>query len=185
MSEGGGVDEGGSSTVTLPTFNQTPPILTPITTTPTTTGGQPGYTGGGAQSIPTPGGDFQVVNGQVFDPNGNVTTVAALQNALGFPASPGASASAQGPSLTQILQAAATATGAAASAYKSLQTPSLIPGTNLVYDPASGTIRNAATGLTGQQTVAAGAGVSGISPTMILLLAGGLIAVMAFSGKGR
>jgi hypothetical protein len=78
--------------------------------------------------------------------------------------------------LAQLLQASATAASTAAAINKSIQTPSLIPGTSLVYNPATGQISNAL-GLTGTQIAASGlAGLGGIG--MIAVLGVVLLLVM-------
>ena len=63
--------------------------------------------------------------------------------------------------------------------FKATSSPSLIPGTNLVYNPATGQVSNATTGLTGSQL----ASTLGLSPQLLLLLGAGLLAVMFLEGQ--
>jgi hypothetical protein len=177
-STGSSGDDGSGSSVTVPGFDQTNPILN-ITTSPIT---NPSYTGGGAQTVPTPSGDYQIVNGTVFDPNGNVVSLSSLQSALGFPSS-GTTPSSSAPNLAQILAAAAQATGTAVKAFTTLQGPSLIPGTNLVYNPATGQLSNAAgIGTSGTtSSLSTSLSTSGIMPLLLLAIA----AVVLISATGR
>lgn len=168
---GSGTDPG--SSVLIPTFQGTTPIVT-TTQTP-----QPGYTGGGAQTVSTPNGDYQIVNGTVFDPNGNVVSLSSLQNALGFPNSGTTGASPGAPTLAQILAAAAQATGTAVTTLARLQGPSVIPGANLVYNPATGQLSNAS----GVGTIGQIGALGTINWMPILLIAGGFILVMSMSKR--
>jgi hypothetical protein len=79
----------------------------------------------------------------------------------------------------QIANAVATAANAAISAYKSTQSPYLIPGTNLVANPGGVPI-GSALGITGTQ-------LTGLSTSLapILILGLGLIVVMSFAGGKR
>lgn len=68
-----------------------------------------------------------------------------------------------------------TAAQTAIAAYKSTQSPGLIPGTSLVYNPATGQVLNAAGAVVNSGTTTTGS----ISPIMILLLIGGAALVIA------
>jgi hypothetical protein len=76
---------------------------------------------------------------------------------------------------TQIAQIITSATNAGLAVFKATSSPSLIPGTNLVYNPATGGIANATTGLTGAQIAA---GLGGISIGTIALIGGALLILM-------
>jgi hypothetical protein len=162
------------TSITLPSYDTSTPVLDTSTELPA-------YSGGGATTVSTPAGDYQIVGSTIYDPNGNVSSVSALQSALGV--SPSSSSA---PSLTQILSAAAAVTGAGAQAYKSLQTPSLIPGTNLVYNPATGQI-SSATGLTAAGLLAASTtsslatSLSSMGP--VLLIGGALLLILMMGGR--
>ena len=78
----------------------------------------------------------------------------------------------------QISQIFTSAAQSGVAIFKATSSPSLIPGTNLVYNPATGQIANALTGLTGTQVA------SSISSLMPLFLIGiGLVLVMSLAGK--
>jgi hypothetical protein len=79
---------------------------------------------------------------------------------------------------TQIAQIITSASSAGIAVFKATSSPSLIPGTNLVYNPATGQIANALTGLTGSQLAS-----SLLNPTTLLLLGGALILVMLLDKK--
>lgn len=87
------------------------------------------------------------------------------------------STTASGTSAAQILAALAQGAGSGATIYKALQTPSLVPGTNLVYNPGTGQLQNAL----GISAGAIGSSLtSSVSSLLPLLLLGGL-AVLVFS----
>jgi hypothetical protein len=68
------------------------------------------------------------------------------------------------------------------SVYKSTQTPYTIPGTNLVYNPATGQLLNAGTGGAIGGTGTGTNLLAGIS-TQTLLIGGGLLVLVLFMGK--
>ena len=80
-------------------------------------------------------------------------------------------------SLAQMLGAAATAAQTAAAINRSLQTPALIPGTSLVYNPANGQITSGIA----TNTTAAGQVLSSISP--VVIVAFGVIVVFILASK--
>jgi hypothetical protein len=78
----------------------------------------------------------------------------------------------------QISQIFTSAAQSGVAIFKATSSPSLIPGTNLVYNPATGQIANALTGLTGSQVA------SSLTSLMPMLLIGlGLILVLSMAGK--
>jgi hypothetical protein len=88
------------------------------------------------------------------------------------------SGTSSGLSASQITSIFTSAAQAGVAVFKATSSPSLIPGTNLVYNPATGQIANALTGLTGTQVA------SSISSLMPLFLIGiGLVLVMSLAGK--
>ena len=88
------------------------------------------------------------------------------------------SGTSSGLNATQIAQIFSSAAQAGVAVFKATSSPALIPGTNLVYNPATGQIANALTGLTGAQ-----ASLGGLSFGTILLFGGGLLLIMMLSGK--
>jgi hypothetical protein len=78
-----------------------------------------------------------------------------------------------------IAAAIAAAANAATGVYRATSSPSVIPGTNAIYNPATGQITNA--GLL--STSGLGASLSSMLP-LLLLVGGGLLLVSAM-GKGR
>lgn len=84
-----------------------------------------------------------------------------------------------GLSPAQISSIINSALSAGLAVFKATSSPSLIPGTNLVYNPATGQVSNATTGLTGSQL----ASTLGLSPQLLLLLGAGLLAVMFLEGS--
>ena len=103
-------------------------------------------------------------SGEIVDANGNI-----LQGPTG-------SGAGSGLSLSQILGSAATAATTAAKINQSLQSPSLIPGTSLVYNPATGQITNS---LGTAQALTSS--LSSMLP--LLLLAGGAFLLISMMGK--
>ena len=78
----------------------------------------------------------------------------------------------------QISQIFTSAAQSGVAIFKATSSPSLIPGTSLVYNPATGQIANALTGLTGSQVA------SSLTSLMPILLIGlGLILVLSMAGK--
>ena len=91
---------------------------------------------------------------------------------------------ATGLTAAQISQIFTSASAAGINIFKATSSPSLIPGTNLVYNPATGQMANATYGgLTGSQ-------ISAISTSSLtaylpmILLGGGLLLVVMMMGKG-
>ena len=81
-----------------------------------------------------------------------------------------------GQSAAQLLAAIAQAGAAGSAIYKSTQSPSLVAGTGLVYNPATGQLVNAS-------GVLPTAATSSISSLLPLLLIGG--AILLISGMGK
>jgi hypothetical protein len=165
----GGFDDSSSPTITplpdlpvgsgpslsIPNLNPLPSAGTPVTSTQVTNS-QTGL----IQTL------YQYPSGEIVDQNGNI-----IQGPSGSGASAGS-----GVNLAQLLGAASTAATTAAKINQSLQTPSLIPGTSLVYNPATGQISNA-TGVAQALTSSLG------SMLPLLLLAGGAFLLISMMGK--
>lgn len=71
--------------------------------------------------------------------------------------------------------------GAGSTAYRSTLQPSVVPGSNLVYDPRTGQFIPA-TGATLTSSLG-NVGLGGISSGTLLLIGAALVAAVAFSGK--
>ena len=80
----------------------------------------------------------------------------------------------------QISQIFANAASAGVSVFKATSSPYAIPGTSLVYNPATGQIANALTGLTGTQTIA---GIGGVSIGMLALIGIALVVFVMVSER--
>jgi hypothetical protein len=102
---------------------------------------------------------------------------------VGLDTSPGSTTTSTGSSSgvtpASIAAAIAAAANAATGVYRATSTPSVIPGTNAIYNPATGQITNA--GLL--STSGLGTTLSSMLP-LLLLVGGGLLLVSAM-GKGR
>jgi hypothetical protein len=119
-------------------------------------------------------------------PSSSVTTISD-QNPLSVFSSELANASAAATSpaagggfnLTAFMNALAGGAAAGAKVYQSTQSPSLIPGTNAIYNPATGQILNAAnlTSLTSSLTSAL--------PTILIFGGIGLVAFFVISSMGK
>jgi len=132
---GGGLGQDTSIPIDTSTFNPSPgdylpgggavdtsPVITPLDTS-------------GYQTVSTPQGDYQIVNGQIFDPSGNqVSSIPGGGVPVSKPTPAGGGMTSQ--QLAQILQGAATG---AVGIYRATQLPGLVPGApGLVYNPATG-----------------------------------------------
>lgn len=86
-----------------------------------------------------------------------------------------------------IINALAAGAATGTKIYNATQTPSVIPGSNLVWNPATGTFVNASGLLPGVSLNSLGTSLSasGISGTMLLLLGGGLLVVMLMNRGGH
>lgn len=82
----------------------------------------------------------------------------------------------------QIAQIFTSASSAGLAIFKATSSPSLIPGTNLVYNPATGQVTNSLTGLTGSQ-LASTLGVGSLSIGTLLLLGGAAFLLIMLSNK--
>ena len=107
---------------------------------------------------------YQYASGEIVDSNGNI---------IQGPTSGGAGS---GLNLAQLLGAALTAATTAVKLNLATQSPSLIPGTSLVYNPATGQIANAV-----GTTQALTSSLSSMLP--LLLLAGGAFLLISMMGK--
>jgi hypothetical protein len=87
-----------------------------------------------------------------------------------------------GVSAAQIAQIFTSAASAGIAVFKATSSPSLIPGTSLVYNPATGQVANASTGLTGSQ-LATTLGVGSMSIGTILLLGGAAVLLLMMTSK--
>ena len=87
--------------------------------------------------------------------------------------------------ISQLVGSLSAAAQAAVKTFNATQSPGLIPGTNLVYNPATGAVINQAGTTIGAAGQAAASVASALSPTLIAVLAVGLVAVIALSGGRR
>ena len=116
-------------------------------------------------------------------PTGSTLPVSMLPSASQL-ATIATQGTATGLTAAQISQIFTSASAAGINIFKATSSPSLIPGTNLVYNPATGQMENATYGgLTGSQ-------ISAISTSSLtaylpmILLGGGLLLVVMMMGKG-
>jgi hypothetical protein len=186
-----GLGDDGDGTTDTAIYDTPPPVTTPITILDTSS--NPLYS-----DIVTPS-DYSSATGPI-DQSGTAVTPIALSsseiaaiNALptssviqpsalpsvGQLASVIQSGTSSGLNANQIAQIFSSASAAGLAIFKATSSPSLIPGTNLVYNPATGQVSNATTGLTGSQL----ASTLGLSPQLLLLLGAGLLAVMLLEGR--
>lgn len=140
--EAGIFDSGGGTTIDLPTFGDTLPVIDingngALTLGPTAT--QAGLTEvGGVITTPI---DFGTCVGSgctaslapLTAPNAPAPTQSQLANIV-------SNGTASGLSAAQIAQLVASAANAGVSVLKATSSPYAIPGTNLVYNPATGQI---------------------------------------------
>ncbi len=82
--------------------------------------------------------------------------------------------------ITDFLKTLTGGAIAGAQIYKTTQNPSVIPGSNLVYDPATGRMIPASG--VGVYSPIGSAGLGGVSPLMLILV-GGLLLVMVAGKK--
>jgi hypothetical protein len=150
--------------IDCPTFT-TP---TPVDSTPTPVN-LPNVNSGGYQTISTSSGDYQLINGTLLDPNGNV-----VSTGIQLPSTQTA-----GMTTAQIAASLSTLANSAINAYRQTIAPSVVPGSNLVYNPA-----------TGQFLPAAGvslstAGIAGISSSALMVGGLALLALVLVMRSGR
>lgn len=114
------------------------------------------------------------IPGYTYDPGSGMyfpTSTSVTGGSIPVPSSTAGS----GLSLAQLLGSAATAAQTAAAINKTLQSPALIPGTNLVYNPATGQITS------GVATTSTAVGSLLASPVTILAI--GALLILMMSGK--
>lgn len=152
-------------------------------------GGRMGMGGLGQDDSPVP---LDILNSLPVGtaPNDTLTT-ADLTSTLTLPdlssyiTSPALAPTSSGPSSTaQILTAAGIATAAAAKGITAASGPYAVPGTNLVYNPATGQIINSAGMLVGQASLP-GVGFDIASFMPLILGAAVLFVLVSSMGGGR
>jgi hypothetical protein len=159
------------------------PPLTPVDTTipitelpnqiiPENTIGLPS---GQAVSVNLSNGTSLNSNGVLTDSNGNV-----IATGISLPA-----AQTAGMTPAQISASLTALANSAVAAYKSTLSPSVVPGSNLVYNPATGQFLPAITGTSVGLATANSASLSALfsNPTLLLLIAGVVVVVMMEQGK--
>lgn len=116
--------------------------------------------------------------------SGEVTTGINLSTDIGSGTTPDTGSGGGGPSLgtqlSQIFNSLTAGAVAGSAIYKNTQTPSVVPGSNLVWNPATGQFVNAS-GTT--LTSPLGNLTTGGGGTMLLVLGGALLLVLAMGGR--
>ena len=169
-----------------------------ISTAPTTVSAPYGYDELGnplTAPAPTSSSDLSVTPAASYSPDPSlVAEINSLPTVSTLPVSMLPSASqlatiatqgtATGLTAAQISQIFTSASAAGINIFKATSSPSLIPGTNLVYNPATGQMANATYGgLTGSQIGAIGT--LDLTPYIpMILIGGGLLLVVMMMGKG-
>jgi hypothetical protein len=123
---------------------------------------------------------YQYASGEIVDSNGNIIQGPTSGCVPGVSCTAGQTpgTAGSGVNLAQLLGSAASAATTAVKLNQSLQTPGLIPGTSLVYNPATGQITNA---LGTAQQISSSLG----SILPLLLLAGGAFLLIEMMEGGH